>query len=498
VYLTMERLRGRGVMNTVRRAGAPGHPKRVRRARSILRGVLVALDDLHQRSVLHGDLKTRNLYVAPSGAIRLLDLGAARHIDPHTGLADGSRFMGTPRYAPPEQRDCQPLDVRADLFSAAALTVRLLTDEKPEWPPSPPAALPADFYGPLSRMLAMDRAYRPDSARSALALLGAADAKMRPARWRGSAVTTVIADRDRRATWGRRLKDLSGNGTIIHTRGRRLLAAMEPLWTQGDETIVLIEDLHEADEDGWRGLNQLIRRSMRKGWTLHLRATAAPHPEMRELIELMDFQADPPPEISARTLRQLRSDGRWLEALRHARGADPLLPGDRGRVREAAACWLTIGQRGEAARLLAALAPLKTPEERQLAARLALEQRAPQQALTLLDGDGAPLARAIGCMARYQLGAPDASFGLPTVTSSITPGDADLIRCWRATIFNQPCMPKTLEGQIEQRVQQGDAAALLDWLEVRALGDRPEIRGGLIARAYSSSASASAPMGANQ
>ena len=356
VYATMERLRGRGVMGAVRRAGPPGSPNRQRAAREILAGLLRSLTALHAARVLHCDLKTRNLFLHPSGAVRLLDLGAARRLDPRTNRSRPQRFTGTLRYASPEHRARMPLDVRADLFSAGALTVRLLTDDKPDWPPEPPPGVSGRLAEALDALLAINPNRRPANAREALELL---DTPTVPARWwPGSAIVYVDAMRLRREQRARALAAAAGDGVLIQTHGDTLSTALVPLLTTTEPATLVIHELHNTTEKGRMALRRLLRRALRQNLTLHLRATASPEPALREELALAAFVPPPTPAHAniERILECIRR-GYWRDALTACRGADPMLPGEQPAVRAAALCWAAMGQPGEAARLLRMLPP---------------------------------------------------------------------------------------------------------------------------------------------
>jgi len=99
-------------------------------------GVVDALAVLHRRGIIHRDLKPSNVFVTESG-VKVLDFGLARPVTApadddtagaitHTGL-----FLGTPRYAAPEQLLGDELDERADLFSAAVMLFEMLAGRPP-------------------------------------------------------------------------------------------------------------------------------------------------------------------------------------------------------------------------------------------------------------------------------------------------------------------------------------------------------------------------------
>lgn len=98
---------------------------------AIFAGVLDAVGYLHERGVLHLDLKPTNVLVGDDGPV-LLDLGTAQRIDdanPGTG--------GTLGYAAPEVLDRQLPSVRADLYGLGAILYLLLTGRRPFQAASP-------------------------------------------------------------------------------------------------------------------------------------------------------------------------------------------------------------------------------------------------------------------------------------------------------------------------------------------------------------------------
>lgn len=469
VYLTMEHIRGRGTLATARRAGRPGSPRRVAAARRLLRGLLRALVELHRVGVLHGDLKTRNMRLDASGAIRLLDFGAARWLDPRTQQADGSRFMGTLRYAAPEQRDRQPLDVRADLFSAGALTVRLLTDEKPDWPPTPPA-LPTDrpLARLLSALLALDPADRPASAAEALAMLPGTPPPL-ASWWPGSALIYTDPDPARRQQRRAGFDDADAPGVVIAADGATLEAAIAPLLSAKTAATLRIRELHTADPAARAALARLLRRSQRLGLALQLRATAAPDPTLRGALPLAAFSPIPAP-CTAAELERLLADGALLEVLAHARGADPMLPGERHRIHAAIECWRALGQPGEAARLIRTLRPLQGGHERVLAASVALARQDTAAAIVLArEGGEAPRAMAIRWLAGdLEAQRPAGRWGA-------------LCQLLRGEIVDITDWPE--DWRLEASARRGAHSRAREWLAQHGLAAHPEAEGGLRALA---------------
>ncbi len=110
-----------------------------RAALEIARQVLLALGHLHERRIVHRDVKSDNvLFVTEDGApvIKLIDLGIAKLPDDtftpeNVRLTAAGMTLGTPAYIAPEQAIAQTVDGRADLYSLSVLLFEMLTGKLP-------------------------------------------------------------------------------------------------------------------------------------------------------------------------------------------------------------------------------------------------------------------------------------------------------------------------------------------------------------------------------
>jgi hypothetical protein len=151
--------------------------------RSFARRLAAALDSLHARGLVHGDLSPATIVIAEGGvrlALPAIDRrGLFRVLRSQAGLVQ-------PGYAPPEAHDGarrQPIGPAADLYGASAVLRRLLTGQAPE-AATAVVRLAGDVTdaaladSPMRRGveagMAMTAAQRPASAAAWLAGLGLA------------------------------------------------------------------------------------------------------------------------------------------------------------------------------------------------------------------------------------------------------------------------------------------------------------------------------------
>ena len=120
-YLVMEFFEG-GDLNK-RLAGKALDPLEALR---IFRELMYALGDIHEKGILHRDLKPQNLMFREDGTLAILDFGIAKHVDAIDRTRDGE-ILGTPRYMSPEQVQGRALDLRTDIYSAGVLLYQMLT-----------------------------------------------------------------------------------------------------------------------------------------------------------------------------------------------------------------------------------------------------------------------------------------------------------------------------------------------------------------------------------
>ena len=173
--LVMELVEGDDLSEYIARGALP-----IAEALPIAQQIAEALEAAHEQGIIHRDLKPANIKVRPDGAVKVLDFGLAKALDP-TSASDAEvmnsptvspratmkgTIIGTAAYMAPEQARGKAVDRRADIWAFGVVVYEMLTGRRPfegedvsvtlasvlkedvNW-----RALPADLPAPVRRML---------------------------------------------------------------------------------------------------------------------------------------------------------------------------------------------------------------------------------------------------------------------------------------------------------------------------------------------------------
>src|SRR2546425_1178203 len=140
----------------------------------IAKQIAHALEAAHETGIIHRDLKPGNVKLRPDGAVKVLDFGLAKAMEPVDGAANVSHspvittpavtqagsILGTAAYMSPEQARGKPVDKRADIWAFGVVVFEMLTGDRlftgatisdtlasvlktdPNWRALPPAVSP--------------------------------------------------------------------------------------------------------------------------------------------------------------------------------------------------------------------------------------------------------------------------------------------------------------------------------------------------------------------
>ena len=250
--LVMELVEGDTLADRIARGAIP-----MDEALPIARQIAEALSAAHEQGIIHRDLKPANIKVRPDGAVKVLDFGLAKALEPAGSMSPGVSqsptittpamttgvgvLLGTAAYMSPEQARGKPADKRADIWAFGCVVYEMLAGRRafegedltvtiasvvkgePDWRVLP-ADVPRAIRSIITRCLEKDRRKRIADISVALFVLdesiGATDldAKVpavapgaQPRAWTSSRIAAYL---------GALLLASAGTGTAVWFAGR--------------------------------------------------------------------------------------------------------------------------------------------------------------------------------------------------------------------------------------------------------------------------------------
>ena len=91
--------------------------------------VCLAIKHIHDRKILHRDIKSQNIFLMKNGQIKLGDFGIAKCLNQTIDKA--KTYVGTPYYLSPEIINSQPYDFKSDIWSLGVLLYEMCALKMP-------------------------------------------------------------------------------------------------------------------------------------------------------------------------------------------------------------------------------------------------------------------------------------------------------------------------------------------------------------------------------
>ena len=178
-YYVMEYIEGESLSDLVKRCGALVEAEAVRYIRSVAK----ALGYIHERKIMHLDVKPANVMLnSEDGQVVIIDFGLSKQYDEERHQTSPTPVGISAGFAPMEQYQqggVKEFSPETDIYSLSATLYYLVTGQVPpeavciadEGLPELPAHLSSGVRNAIERSMTFQRKHRPHSAKEFLALL---------------------------------------------------------------------------------------------------------------------------------------------------------------------------------------------------------------------------------------------------------------------------------------------------------------------------------------
>jgi len=142
-FLVLENIEGPSVQQLLAKKRVLG----VETSLAVACGICAALEHVHERGVVHRDVKPGNVLLTRTGVVKMIDFGIAQRVRTQSvsdtygteGITPSGRIapetmkdaFGTPAYMSPEQILGDFVDGRSDLFSLGVVLFQMLSGSRP-------------------------------------------------------------------------------------------------------------------------------------------------------------------------------------------------------------------------------------------------------------------------------------------------------------------------------------------------------------------------------
>lgn len=129
LYIIIDYAEGGDIATRIRMAKSKGYKFPEAQVWKWFMQICIALDYIHDKKIIHRDLKTQNIFLTKNGDIKIGDFGICRVLSKSDELASTS--VGTPYYIAPEVCKGEPYNYKADVWSLGCIIYELCALKRP-------------------------------------------------------------------------------------------------------------------------------------------------------------------------------------------------------------------------------------------------------------------------------------------------------------------------------------------------------------------------------